>query len=51
MRIVVRDSQAYIAAEIEIIHLSVREWFADGGCVPMGNDVNVAGVVGAWNPR
>ena len=31
MRIVVRDSQAYIAAEIEIIHLSVREWFAGWG--------------------
>jgi hypothetical protein len=27
MRIVVRDSQAYVAAEIEILHLSVREWF------------------------
>jgi hypothetical protein len=26
MRIVVRDSQAYVAAEIEILHLSVREW-------------------------
>ena len=48
MRIVVRDSQAYVAAEIEILHLSVREWFAGwGGCVPIGNDVNVAGVVGA----
>jgi hypothetical protein len=23
----------------------------DGGCVPIGNDVNVAGVVGAKNPR
>ena len=52
MRIVVRDSQAYVAAEIEILHLSVREWFAGwGGCVPIGNDVNVAGVVGAWSPR
>jgi hypothetical protein len=45
-------SQSYAAAEIEMLHLSACEWHARfGGCVPIENDVNVAAVVRAWNPR
>ncbi len=38
-------------AKIEMPACRSANGTPDGGCVPIGNDVNVAAVVRAWNPR